>query len=165
MAIFGSIATVRNQAPATRGFATALAYVDDLLRPGSAANARLHGMAAGAVERHELGGGVFVMEQVYQTKPRSAVFFESHRKYIDLQLVVAGEEVMEVIDRSRSAEKQPYAAERDLIMYHDVAGASIVRLSAGHATVFFPVDVHMPSLELPTGPGLVRKAVIKIPVE
>lgn len=165
MAIFGSLDSVRDQAPATRGFATALAYAVDVTRPGSVANARLHAMATGAVERHDLGGGVFVLEQVYQTKPRAAVFFESHRRYIDLQLVVAGEEVMEVVDRSGCAEKQPYAAERDLIMYHDVAGASVMRVGAGHATVFFPVDVHMPSLQLPAGPVLVRKAVVKIPVE
>jgi biofilm protein TabA len=164
MALFGSLATVRAQAPQTSGFMTAFAYIEQLLRPDSPEHARLRGIAAGASQKVELGGGVFAVEQVYPTKPRPEGFFESHRKYIDVQVVVEGDELMEVIDASRITVRQPYDAERDLITYLDVSDASQVRVGAGQATIFFPVDVHMPSLRVSAAPALVRKTVVKVPV-
>lgn len=164
MALFGPPATLKTQVPATAGFATAFAYVDELFRAGSEAALRLQALGRGEVRRIELAGGVFVMEQVYDSKPRAEGFFESHRKYIDLQVVVAGDEVMEVVDRSRIVEREPYAAERDLILYQDVTDASVLRVSSGLAAIFHPADVHMPSVRSPAGPSLVRKAVVKIPV-
>lgn len=164
MALFGTLATLRAQAPATPAFAAAFAYAEELLRPGSPAATALRAMAAGDVRRLELSAGAFVMEQTYDAKPRSEGFFESHRKYIDLQLILEGDEVMEVVDISRIAARGPYAPERDLALYQDVGDASRLRVTAGLAAIFFPPDVHMPSLQSPAGPSLVRKAVVKIPV-
>jgi YhcH/YjgK/YiaL family protein len=53
---------------------------------------------------------------------------------------------------------------RDLATYLDAADASQLRLRAGEAAVFFPVDVHMPSLRVGAEPALVRKSVVKVPV-
>ena len=164
MALYGSFATVRAQALQTPGFATAFAYVDEVLRADSAARARLRAMPLKMAEKIDLGGGVFVMEQVYETKTRSDGFFESHRKYIDVQVIIAGEERMEVIDAARIAVREPYSADRDVILYHDAADASELRLRAGEAAIFFPVDVHMPSLRLHAPAVLVRKTVVKVPV-
>lgn len=164
MALFGSLATLRAQAPQIAAFATAFVYVDELLRAGSPAQARLREIARGESRKVELGDGVFAMEQVYETKPRADGFFESHRKYIDLQVVVEGDELMEVIDGTRIAVRQPYNPDRDLIMYDDTAEASLLHVFPGHATIFFPIDVHMPSLRRNGKPVLVRKSVVKIPV-
>jgi YhcH/YjgK/YiaL family protein len=164
MALFGSLATLRAQAPQTTGFTAAFAYAEALLRPASTALSGLRGLAAGASQRVELGDGVFAMEQVYETKPRADGFFESHRKYIDLQVVVEGEELIELVDASRIAVREPYASERDLIIYQDAPKTSQLRLVAGEAAIFFPVDVHMPSLRLCAAPTLVRKSVVKVPV-
>src|SRR5437660_855393 len=101
MALFGSIETLRAQAPRTPNFLTAFRYVENLLRADSPEWNRLHGIGRGNSQKVDLGGGVFAMEQVYETKPRADGFFESHRKYVDLQVIVAGEELMEVIDVSR----------------------------------------------------------------
>src|SRR5690606_28676817 len=96
------------------GFDTAFAYLRDLIQPGTAANARINGMAAGEVEKIELPDGVFAMEQVYLSKPRYARY-ESHRRYTDIQVIITGEELMEVADISRLAVEEPYAEERDVI--------------------------------------------------
>ena len=165
MALFGSLATVRAQAPQTPGFRAAFAYVEDLMRVGSPAHLRLQGIARGASHKVDLSGGAFAVEQVYETKPRSEGFFESHRKYIDVQVVVEGDEVMEVVDASRITVREPYDPERDLILYADVADASHLRVRPGQATIFFPVDVHMPTLRVNAAPVLVRKTVVKVPVE
>lgn len=134
------------------------------MRAGSSAHARIRAIARGDAQKIELSGGAFAIEQVYETKVRAEGFFESHRKYIDVQVIVEGEELMEVIDVSGIAVNQPYQEERDLITYRDTTNASHLRLVAGQATVFFPVDVHMPTLRLGSSAVLVRKTVVKIPV-
>ena len=164
MALFGSVTTLRTQAPQTSGFFAAFAYVEEALRAGSPAHDRLRGLGRGQSHKIDLGSGVFAIEQVYETKPRPEVFFESHRKYIDVQVVIEGEERMEVIDASRIAAKEAYDSERDLLIYVDVGDASHLRMSAGLAAIFFPVDVHMPSLRVNAAPVLVRKTVVKVPV-
>jgi biofilm protein TabA len=164
MALFGSLAALRAQAPQSPRFTAAFAYVEDLLRADSGAARRIRGIGRGGSQRVELGDGMFAIEQVYETKPRSAGFFESHRKYIDIQVLVEGDEVMEVVDASRIAVREPYQAERDLITYGDVPDASRLWVRSGEATIFFPVDVHMPTLRSGETPVLVRKTVVKVPV-
>jgi YhcH/YjgK/YiaL family protein len=164
MAIIGSFAAVRAQAPQTAGFSAAFSYVEDLLREDSPARARLRAIAPGASGRIELAGGAYAVEQVYATRPRAEGFFESHRQYIDVQVVVEGEERIEVVDAGRIAGKTPYSAEKDVIIYHDAADATEVRLPAGDVAIFFPIDVHMPCLRLRADASLVRKTVVKVPV-
>lgn len=165
MALLGSLATLRAQAPHSSGFATAFAYVEELLRDGSPAAQRIRRIGTGDTERHDLGGGVFVIEQAYETKLRADGFFESHRKYIDVQTLVEGEELMEVADIARMHERQPYNPDRDLIVYNDSSEASLLKLYPGLSAIFFPPDVHMPTLRIRAAPVLVRKSVVKVPVD
>ena len=163
MAVFGSLATVRAQLARHAHFDTAFAYLDELARPGSVALARLQGVAAGESQRIELAGGVFALEQAYLSKRRSAGRWESHLKYIDIQVVFAGEEFMAVIDRARLAVTENLTPAKDLIFYRDSDAASLLRFGAGEAAVFYPVDAHLPGLAI-GAPALVRKVVLKVPV-
>lgn len=164
MALIGSVTALRAQAPQTPGFAAAFAYVEDLLRADSAARARLRGIAKGESQKIELAGGAFAIEQVYETKARADGFFESHRKYIDVQVVVEGEELMEVVDASRIATRGEFSPDRDFQAYEDCTTGSQFRVLPGEATIFFPVDVHMPTLRTGANAVLVRKTVVKVPV-
>jgi biofilm protein TabA len=164
MALYGSISTVRAQAAGMPGFAVAFRYLEELLQTGSPANVRLRAVAPGEAEKFALADGVFVIEQAYETRLRADGFFESHRRYIDIQAVLEGEEAMEIADISRMAERQPYNSERDLIVYQDNSDASLLRVYAGQLAVFYPSDVHMPTLRIRAEPVLVRKAVVKVPV-
>ena len=164
MALYGSIDTVRAQASKLDGFATAFAYVEELFRTGSPANMRVRGIASGDTVKTELAGGAFVIEQAYETRLRADGFFESHRKYIDVQVVFEGEELMEVADIARMTAKQPYNDKRDLIIYEDSTDAALLRVHAGQAAIFFPSDVHMPTLRLRAAAVNVRKCVVKVPV-
>ena len=164
MAILGSLETVRAQSPRNAAFDAAFAYTREILREGSAERARLFALEPGKSARLELGDGVFAMEQAYLTKPRADGFFESHRRLIDVQVVVAGREIIEVIDAARSPVQVPYDSERDFTHHADAAGASIARLEAGDVAVFFPSDVHMPGLRAGAEAVLVRKTVVKVPV-
>jgi YhcH/YjgK/YiaL family protein len=164
MAIFGTFDTLRAQLARPEYFAATLAYVAEALRPDSAAQARIGRIAAGTTERVELAGGAFALEQVYLTKPRTEGRWESHRAYIDVQLVVAGEELMEVGDVTHLAVAEDLRPAKDLIFYRPFDGGSVLRVRAGEAAVFFPSDAHLPSLRTGAAATLVRKAVIKVPV-
>lgn len=163
MALFGSLATLRQQLGARPAFEAAFAYLDDALHPGSAANLRLQQLAEGESGRVELSGGAFALEQVYRSKPRSEGFFESHRAYIDVQVVVTGEEYIEVADVAGLSVKEDKTPEKDVILYHMSDVSSRLRLRAGDAAILWPVDGHMPTLAT-DAPALVRKIVIKVPV-
>src|SRR5688572_8037554 len=146
MALIGSLGTVRGQAAPVEKFAAAFAYLDDLFRAGSAAAERLRAQAPGETRRIELAGGAFALEQAYVAKLREEGFFESHRMFIDVQVVFEGEEWMELADIARMTVRTSYRADRDLTAYEDEAGASLLHLRAGEAAIFYPSDVHMPGL-------------------
>jgi YhcH/YjgK/YiaL family protein len=164
MALYGSLSTVRDQAPRTAGFAKAFAYVEELHRPGSPIHQRVRAIPSGERNKTDLGGGMFVIEEAYETKLRADGFFESHRNFIDVQTIFEGEELMEVGDIARMKVRQPYNPERDLIIYEDSTDASLLRVFAGQVAIFFPVDVHMPTLRIRANAVPVRKCVVKIPI-
>ena len=162
MAIFGSLETVRGQTAARPSLQRALDYIAKLQRHDSAERARLFALPVGETVRVDLGDGMFAIDAAYTSKARADVFFETHRKYIDVQAVLAGEEAMEIADQARLALDVPYDAERDLIKYKDYAGTSVLRAREGEIMVFFPVDGHMSHAA--AQPVLVRKSVVKVPV-
>lgn len=164
MALYGSFESVRAQVLRTDGFAKAFGYVEELLREGSPTQQRVRAIASGERNKFDLGGGMFAIEEAYESRLRADGFFESHRKFIDVQTVFEGEELMEVADISQMKARQPYNAERDLIVYEDNTSAALLRVHAGQVAIFFPTDVHMPTLRIRAAPVAVRKCVVKIPV-
>ena len=53
---------------------------------------------------------------------------------------------------------------KDVLFYHPSPRASLLKPVGGQGAVFFPVDAHRPSMAIDT-PVLVRKTVVKVPVE
>jgi YhcH/YjgK/YiaL family protein len=162
MALFGPLSVVRHQC-ARAEFHAAFAYAGEALKPGSAAHARIMALATGSTHREELPGGAHAIEMAYQTKTRPEGFFETHGRFIDLQVVVSGEELMEVDCADRLAVAQPYDEARDFTKHADSDSPSVLRIRPGDVAVFWPADAHMPSLAI-NQPSLVRKTVIKVPI-
>jgi len=165
MALFGSLSTIRAQLIRRSVFDLSFAYLDDALRPGTIANKRVMAVALGESNRIELGEGAFSLEQAYNTKLRADGRLESHLKYIDIQVLLAGEEFIEVAEISTLKLSENLTPEKDVIFYHDSRATSPLRLSGlGATAVFFPSDGHMGGLAI-AGPSPVRKIVIKAPVQ
>lgn len=136
-------------APLSPGIAQALAF---LARP------ELADLPDG---RHDIAGDdVFALVSRYLTKPREEGVWEAHRRYIDLQHVVAGVERLGHAHPDRLT-AGVYAADSD---YLPLAGTGdLVTLAAGGFALLFPHDAHMPGLAV-DHPGPVHKVVIKIAV-
>lgn len=164
MAIIGSLSVVRAQTCGWAWFAPAFDYLEEVFRTEGEARRRLQTLEAGKAHRVELPHGLYAMEQAYFTKTRAEGFFESHRRYVDLQVVVEGAELMGLADIGKLTVTQPFEAERDVIIYADFPSASSLRFDAGEAAVYFPEDGHMPGLRLGHEATLVRKTVVKLPL-
>ncbi len=114
------------------------------------------------VGRHAIDGDdVFALVQEYQTKPDAEGFWESHRRYIDVQYVIAGSERMGYACQSTLTVRQPYDADRDLLIYD--GHGDFLTVAAGSFTIFMPPDAHMPCLAVGAA-SKVRKVVIKVAV-
>lgn len=163
MALFGSLSTVRAQLASSPAFEIAFDYVARALTAGSPEAARIAAVAVGKTERVELGEGVFALEQAYDAKPPAEGKWEAHERFIDVQVVVSGRELMGVIEVSVLKLAEDYRAERDLMFFAPAEGGSTLKVGAGGVAVFFPADGHMPSLA-DGAPSVVRKTVVKVPV-
>src|SRR4051812_2067211 len=96
MARSGNIDRLAEALSSDPRFGSAFLYLKRCLTPGSEEAARIGALPAGSVGEVRLDGGAVAFEQVYHTRGREDCFFESHRKYIDVQFILHGEEVMDV---------------------------------------------------------------------
>lgn len=164
MALFGNLSTVRAQLVRRPVFDASFAYLDDALKPGTVANKRVMGVALGESNRVELAEGAFALEQAYMSKARAQGKLESHIKYIDIQVLLVGEEIIEVGEISTLKLSENLTPAKDVIFYHDSPTLSPLRLSGlGATAIFYPNDGHMGGLAITT-PVTVRKIVVKVPV-
>ena len=109
------------------------------------------------------GDRIFAIIQDYTTKPREQCFWESHRKYTDVQFIQSGVEAIGWSPIQRMKIIKPYDAEKDLLVF-DGDGQTI-ELTAGQFAIFMPHDSHMPCLAASTGSQIVRKIVVKVAVD
>ncbi len=85
--------------------------------------------------------------------------WESHRKYIDLQYVIKGEEKIEVTPIGAATITKPYDESKDVINY--TANGTYYIASPVSFFLFFPQDAHRPNIKV-DGYDVVKKLVIKI---
>lgn len=97
--------------------------------------------------RIDLDSGIFAMLQTYKLKSYKKAFFETHKKYIDFQLTIYGNECFMVGDSSLFTTRSEYNAQKDVLAYKPQKSAHRVLSSAGCLCIFFPHDVHAGGLE------------------
>ena len=162
MAVFGNIEVVKEQIKFSK-FKNAFEYLDKVLEIGSSDYERLVSLPIGAFEKVELDSDNFGLEQVYMSKNREDCFFESHKKYIDVQFILEGEEIIEVTDKDNLNVSMPYSVEMDLIKYEMTDNSSVLRLKKGDVAIFYPEDAHMPCVKINSSVKVV-KTVVKVAV-
>lgn len=115
------------------------------------------------VGKYEIDGAdLFISVQEYNTKLEENARFEAHRKYIDIQYIVSGEEVVEVTDISKTSIETEYNETKDMEFYTPNGRVWKGSLTAGEYGIFFPNDVHRPALAVDGQPAPVKKILVKI---
>ncbi len=109
------------------------------------------------------GDRVFAIVQRYETVKASEPKFEYHRKYIDVQYLVSGEEIIGWTPSDRLTVTEPYSAEKDIAFGTTARKWTPVYIQAGWAAVFWPEDGHAPRLAAGS-PSPVMKIVVKVAV-
>lgn len=112
--------------------------------------------------RYELDGdNIFYMVQSYDTDPLKTVS-EAHRKHIDIQFMVEGEEIIGVADISEDKELTEAKEENDVWFYN--CKTEPLTLSAGKYMVLYPNDLHCPGVATKGKALTCRKVVVKVKV-
>lgn len=109
------------------------------------------------------GDNLFAIIAEYLPKKKQEVRYESHQKYIDIQYVIKGEEIMGITTRDKVIEDEAYNEEKDIAFYLSEEGDYRLATPAVFF-VFFSENMHRPSIS--TGsPVFVKKVVIKVKVD
>ena len=112
--------------------------------------------------RYELDGdNIFYMVQSYDTDPDKTIS-EAHRKYIDIQYMVEGEEIIGVADISCDKVLTEAKEENDVWFYN--CKTEPLTLSAGKYMVLYPNDLHCPGVATNGTAMTCRKVVVKVKV-
>jgi YhcH/YjgK/YiaL family protein len=115
-----------------------------------------------APSRIELDGDkVFAMIQHYETKPKEQGTWEAHRKYIDIQYVAEGQELMGYANLGH-LQAGEYDSEKDYLLLK--GEGSYVLMKPGTFVILTPQDAHIPQIAV-NQPQPVKKVVVKVAVE
>ncbi len=115
-------------------------------------------------DKYEVDGdNIFYMVQRYQTKPIAQGKLEAHRKYIDIQIIITGREIIGYQALSDQQPQDDYDPKNDFILYDPIGPLTKLKLSSNQFCVFFPDDLHMPGI---TDENVtdIEKVVIKVKV-
>lgn len=115
-------------------------------------------LAAMECGKYELNGNkVFFNLQEYETKQVQKL--EAHKKYIDIQVVIKGEEYMGWTNINNTNVTEQYDEEKDVMFLE----GNVSNLKADNKVflIFYPEDAHMPALCIDE-PRQVKKAIFKI---
>ncbi|OGS83890.1 MAG: hypothetical protein A2061_05055 [Gallionellales bacterium GWA2_59_43] len=103
---------------------------------------------------------LFAIVEHVPGKTKEMARLEVHRRYIDIQLVLEGDEQMgwkPLADCFNPVSE--HSEEKDIRFFHD-APASWVAVPPDHFCIFFPEDAHAPLV----ANGMVRKVIFKVAV-
>ena len=111
--------------------------------------------------RYNLGND-FVLVQEGTTRSFKEADFEVHRKYLDIQIIIAGSEYMEYADITDLKEKVPFDEEKDLALMEGAGNKILIK--PGMFYILYPSDGHKPCCheEIPTK---YKKVLAKIRID
>lgn len=119
--------------------------------------------ANAVIGRHEIDGEeIYAFVQQHMTKPVAEKQLEVHRKYIDIQYVVKGREVIYWAPLAElTHETMAFDEKVDAALYSGIPDMVPVPMRAGQFALLFPKDGHAPSCAWDT-PAEVLKVVVKV---
>lgn len=112
--------------------------------------------------RYDINGDkLFALVQSYETKDSNECKLESHKKYIDIQYILKGTEVMywSLIDNLKISEDLSKTS--DVIFYEEDEDVTKLIVNENSFALFFTHDAHKPGVKF-NNKSNVRKIVFKI---
>ena len=139
--------------------------VHPLLKEGFAAIEKLLAEKAAPGTYPIRGEELWASVQSYESKTVLDLRFETHRRYIDLQYLVSGEEYIPCCPAEALADCEGYDEGEDISFYGEPPERfTSAHLRPGDFALFFPEDGHAPRIAV-TRTAPVEKIVVKLAVE
>lgn len=107
------------------------------------------------------GDDIFMNVMQFMTQPAHAKRAELHAEYIDVQILLTGEEHIDfgLVDSARQCDE--WHREDDYQLCDEIVGQQSITLQPGMFAVFFPGEPHKPGIQGET-PAELKKAVVKV---
>jgi len=110
-----------------------------------------------------LSEDIYVNIEKYTTKLSEDAKFEAHKKYIDIQILLNGQEQIHVTDKKSLHTSIPYNNEKDIIFYSDpIKEYPAIKLDGTNFIMLFPHEAHAPQVSIAEDRQEVLKVVVKI---
>ena len=163
MAIFGKISDIQKQLNIS-GLDVVFEYLEKSITSNTKINTRILSMNLDQYEKIKITDDIFAIEQSYNTHQLEGSLFESHVKYVDMQFLVSGSEIIEVAHIDTLEIESEYNKEDDYSLYKVTPDSSNIAMKKGDLSLFFPEDGHMPGIRINSKSQKVFKTVVKVPV-
>lgn len=113
--------------------------------------------------RYDFGGEeVYAIVQEYDSKNPLDYKFEGHRKYIDIQYISSGIEVIEVLNINKAIPHEDYIDARDVAFLESGNNIITATMEKGEYGIFWPRDIHKPGLHFEGNSSPVKKILVKV---
>lgn len=113
----------------------------------------------------DLEEGIQMNVMEFETSEASGKQAEMHRKFIDIQLLIAGQEGIEYgLGQPNLALYDEYRDEDDYQLTSEIEHKNLLVLQPNMFAIFLPYEPHKPGCSV-QGSEKIRKLVVKVPVE
>ena len=92
------------------------------------------------------GENIFALVNEYNTKDESEGKLEAHKKYIDVQFVAKGSELMGYAPLVNQKIIDEYNEQNDITFFS--GEKSFTQVNEGMFAIFFPTDIHLPGIKV-----------------
>lgn len=114
--------------------------------------------------KYEIDGeNIFAIVQEYETLDAANEQMEAHKKYIDVQYMIDGAELVGHAVLKDQAPSKAYDEATDFMLFREPP-SFFSKLASGMFMIFFPTDLHMPCIKI-NEHTVVKKVVIKVKVQ
>lgn len=110
---------------------------------------------------HEINPRVKAIVSEYETKAVNENGYEAHKKFIDIQYLLQGNEKNCCLPIEKLKKTRPYKEEIEAAFYKADICTQEVFLGDGYFAIYYPQDGHMPGLSV-DGLEKVKKVVVKV---
>ena len=113
--------------------------------------------------KYILNDNEFVNIESYMTKKVSDAKFEKHDKYIDIQLLIEGNERIYIKHSDKLKKPLEYNSDKDIMFYGDsIIDSDYVTLDGTNFVLINPYEAHAPQVSICENCKKVKKAVVKL---
>lgn len=114
------------------------------------------------IGRYFLSDGIYANVDEYNTKPIEEGKYEAHKRYLDIQILIDGNEHIYVDSLNNLQLNEPYNIERDIEFYKRNYSGSDYDMHELECLILYPEDGHMPCINDEC--RLNKKIVFKVPL-